>query len=82
MLAGEGVLGLARSFLLAGGRSVVATLWPVVSDPTVALMRDFYTHLLAGEEPAAAMRRAQLDLAGRPGTASPLFWAGFAYVGR
>lgn len=38
---GDGEQSLARAFLLAGSRSVVATLWSVKDTPTSLLMQDF-----------------------------------------
>jgi len=45
---GEGVLGLARAFLYAGSRSVVASLWQVDDESTAMLMEGFYKSLLGG----------------------------------
>ena len=39
---GEGLLGLQRSFQIAGARSVIASLWAVNDLKTSALMKDFY----------------------------------------
>jgi CHAT domain-containing protein len=71
--AGEGVEGLARSFLYAGSRGVVCTLWSVDDAATAELMTGLYRRLQKGEHAPDALRGAQLDLlkAGK----SPLFWA-------
>ena len=42
----EGVVGIARAFLGAGARSVVATLWVINDKATKEFMRHFYQHLL------------------------------------
>jgi len=42
---GEGMIGLRRSFLLAGARTVVSSLWPVEDQATSDLMGDFYRNL-------------------------------------
>jgi len=39
---GEGVSGLASAFLVAGASSVVASRWEVLSNHTIAQMREFY----------------------------------------
>ena len=46
----EGVMNLARAFLTAGARSVVASLWDVDDRSTATLMESFYEHL-KGERP-------------------------------
>ena len=42
---GEGVLGLARGFTLAGAPNLVLSLWQVPDQPTAALMARFYEEL-------------------------------------
>ena len=58
---GEGVMGLGRGFLLAGSRSVLASLWPVSSDATVDFMRIFYKNLLMGKTKSESLRLTQLQ---------------------
>ncbi|HTO91429.1 MAG TPA: CHAT domain-containing tetratricopeptide repeat protein [Candidatus Sulfotelmatobacter sp.] len=81
-LFGEGVLGLSTAFLGAGVPSVVCTLWPVDDRATATFMEDFYSKLLHGETPAAALRSAQLETMARPETRHPRYWAGFVLVGK
>ncbi len=64
---GEGVMGLARAFHLAGARNVVASLWKVDDQATAALMRLFYYNLWKKKMGlAAALRGAQLTLYRHP----------------
>jgi CHAT domain-containing protein/Tfp pilus assembly protein PilF len=61
--AGEGVLGLQRSFQSAGARTVVASLWPVDDAATKALMVAFYANLWQKKLPKReALRQAQLTM--------------------
>ncbi len=76
LYAGEGLVGLARAFLVGGARQVVASQWPVDSS-AAALMGVFYEQLAKGHSPSAALREAQLALKARPNTAHPIHWAGF-----
>jgi CHAT domain-containing protein len=78
----EGVMNLAREFLTAGARSVVASLWSVDDRSTATLMGFFYDHLAAGIPVGESLRRAQLDLIKEYGAkAQPYFWAGFEVIG-
>lgn len=61
-IAGEGLVGVSRAFLSGGTEGVVASLWPVDSQATVALMEAFYGKLGEGLEPAEALRQAKLAL--------------------
>jgi CHAT domain-containing protein len=80
--AGEGAIGFARSFLVAGVPVVVASLWPVDSDATAELMITFHrfrkTQIMSTTE---ALMRAQQDMITRGTYASPYYWAGFTVVG-
>jgi len=64
---GEGVMGLARAFHLAGARNVIASLWKVDDQATAALMRLFYHKLWKEQKPPiVALREAQLFLYRNP----------------
>jgi CHAT domain-containing protein len=62
----EGMPSLARAFLAAGARSVIGTLWEIDDDTASRLFRRVHQELRAGQTPAAALRRAQMDLARDP----------------
>jgi CHAT domain-containing protein len=53
------ILVLARTFLMAGTRYVVASLWPVDDDDAVSIARWFYEAYLSGQSPARAMHLAK-----------------------
>jgi CHAT domain-containing protein/tetratricopeptide (TPR) repeat protein len=61
-IAGEGVVGLSRAFMLAGSRSVIVSLWSVESNSTAILMKDFYTRLKPGRSKEEALRLAKQAL--------------------
>ena len=46
----EGVVGIARAFLGAGARSVLASLW-AIDEATMMFMKVFYRHLRKGKAP-------------------------------
>ncbi|HEY9663919.1 MAG TPA: CHAT domain-containing protein, partial [Allocoleopsis sp.] len=44
-ITGDGVIGLSRSLIAAGIPSVIVSQWTVPENPTIFLMKKFYTHL-------------------------------------
>lgn len=78
-LRGEGPLSLARVFLGAGARAVVATIWPVRDSEAAALAGAFYLRLARGETASAALAAAQRELSA--GGAPPAAWGGFVLFG-
>ena len=81
-LSGEGFLGLPHSFMSAGSKSVVASLWKVDDRATAKLMTDFYESLLQqGRPTGAALREAKLKMLKEKQWLAPYFWAGFVLQG-
>ena len=82
LLGEEGIASLERAFLLAGAKSVVASLWTADDIYTQNLMKRFYGYLVVGTEKGDALREAKLDLIREYGArALPIYWAGFTLVG-
>jgi CHAT domain-containing protein/Tfp pilus assembly protein PilF len=84
---GEGVMGLQRSFMQAGARSLVMSMWSVPDRETQELMVEFYRQLLSGnQDRAQALRVAALrekDLVKeRYGHSNPAWWGAFVFMGR
>jgi len=78
----EGISNLVEAFLVAGSRSVVASLWSAEDTSASALMERFYDHLAHGEDTSSALRSAKLDLLAKFGDQlSPYYWAEFVSVG-
>ncbi len=77
---GDEIIGLARGFFSAGAPSLVVTHWTVDDEETATLMADFYKRLLAGDNPAAALRSAQRKMLERQ--PHPFFWSPFVLLGR
>jgi CHAT domain-containing protein/Tfp pilus assembly protein PilF len=77
--AGEGVYGLQRSFLVAGAKAVVMSLWKVDDAATQALMTNFYTNLAKGGSKAKAFKQAQLQLMAK--YKEPYYWGAFVMMG-
>ncbi|MFH2052807.1 MAG: CHAT domain-containing protein [bacterium] len=89
-VGGEGLVGLTRSFMFAGARSVVASLWHVSGEATALVMEDYYRRLAGAERDRALalalVKRAMIEgragrLTGDLDTAHPAFWAAFVLSG-
>jgi CHAT domain-containing protein len=78
----EGISNLVEAFLVAGSKSVVASLWSADDTSASALMERFYQRLAQGESTSSALRNAKLDLLTKYGDQlSPFYWAAFITVG-
>jgi CHAT domain-containing protein len=78
----EGVTNLVEAFLVSGAKSVVASLWSADDTYTLDLMERFYTHIAEGQDKAAALRQAKLDLLAKFGKqVPPYYWGAFVLVG-
>ena len=78
--AGEDFATLARAFLYAGARNVVATLWRVDDRGAAEFATRFYRHFPA--VPAAeALALAQRDMLAGSRWRSPYYWAGYVVSG-
>ncbi len=78
----EGIANLVRSFLFAGARSVLASLWSADDVATAALIKQFYGHLEKKQDKGWALRQAKIDLLKKYGDeALPYYWAGFTLQG-
>ncbi|TMM50343.1 CHAT domain-containing protein [Qipengyuania marisflavi] len=79
---GTALDGLVRSFIGAGGRSVMASHWPAPDeyDATQRLMNGMFR---AGEaKPVGqALRESQFALMDQAITSHPFYWGGFAIIG-
>ncbi|MGH9971104.1 MAG: CHAT domain-containing protein [Pyrinomonadaceae bacterium] len=81
-IKGEGLVGLTRGFMYAGARRVVVSLWNVNDKATADLMQRFYRGMLKENlTPAAALRKAQAEMARHPQWQSPYYWAAFVLQG-
>ena len=86
-VTGEGLVGLTRSFMFAGARSVVSALWDVSGRETAQFMETYYRELAVGSddrsESLAMAKRAMISSGGAegPDPAHPTFWAAFVLSG-
>lgn len=78
----DGLSGLARAFLHAGARNLLASHWAVRDDAAARLTVGTMRAYGKGSDPADALRRTMLDMASSGASAQPRLWAPFVYVGR
>ncbi len=82
--SGEGMIGMARAFLVAQVPMVVASMWPVDSAATAELMIRFHEYRKRKGLPTnEALRRAKSDLLQGPVERyrQPAYWAAFQTIG-
>ena len=79
---GSALDGLVRSFIGAGGRSVIASHWPAPDDfdATKRLIGGLFA-APQGESVADALWTTQSQLMNDQQTSHPYYWAGFAIIG-
>jgi len=83
LYSGEGLMSLARNFILAGVPAVVETLWPVEDFASSKIMGRFYKYLSQGKPKNVALRQAKLDYINTtsPSFVNPRFWAAYNLKG-
>ena len=78
----EGIIGLTRSFIYAGAKNIIVSLWMVEDESTALLMQYFYDGILFGNSYADALHNAKLKLINsREKHAHPFFWSPFVLIG-
>ena len=77
---GEDYTTIAQTFLYAGVRDVVATLWRIDDEGAAVFAAHFYAALNHGSVPDA-LARAQRDLVVDPKYRSPYYWAAYEVSG-
>ena len=77
----EGVVGIARAFLGSGARSVLASLWAVDDEATMALMKQFYQHLVNGKSASESLHESMKWMRENPDYSEVRKWAPFVLIG-
>ena len=75
---GEGVYGLQRAFQVAGGETIVMSLWKVNDEATQKLMSSFYKYYLQSGNKQKAFKQAQSEL--KKTFKEPYYWGAFVMV--
>ncbi|XP_066029065.1 tetratricopeptide repeat protein 28-like [Pocillopora verrucosa] len=77
----EGVVGIARSFLGAGARSVVVALWALDDEGTLEFMSFFYDALAKGKKASEALNQAMRCMRESGTFKEVKYWAPFVLIG-
>ena len=77
----EGVVGIARAFLGAGARSVIASLWEIDDDATLMFMKHFYEHLVKGQTASKSLHEAMKMMRESDEFNAVKYWAPFMLIG-
>ena len=77
----EGVVGIARAFLGAGARSVIASLWAIDDEATLTFMRHFYEHLVKGQSASKSLHEAMKIMRESEEFNAVKYWAPFMLIG-
>ena len=77
----EGVVGLARAFLGAGARCVLASLWAISDAATLQFMRYFYQHLAEGKSASKALHQTMKQMRESGNFSDIKYWAPFVLIG-
>jgi CHAT domain-containing protein len=83
LYSGEGLMSLARGFILAGASSVIKTAWEVNDEASSDIIVDFYEYLSKGKQKNEALRLAKLKFLGTvpPSRKNPYYWAAYEVLG-
>jgi len=79
--SGEGVMGLARAFLIAGAPRLLVSLWRADDEATRALMGEFHKRWNAGASVTEALALAQASVRKQERWSHPHYWAGWTLWG-
>ncbi|MCX7784045.1 MAG: CHAT domain-containing protein [Meiothermus sp.] len=74
---GEGVMGLAYAFYVAGNLNTLLTLWAINDANSAEFSPRLLERLKAGMPTDEALRQTKLEFLRRPDLAHPAYWAAF-----
>ena len=77
----ESVVGIARGFLGAGARSVIASLWAINDKATLTFMGHFYEHLVKGQSASKSLHDAMKMMRESGDFNAAIYWAPFMLIG-
>lgn len=81
VVEGEGVITLTRSFLNAGTKNIIFSLWQIDDLATKELMTLFYGFVTEGKTYSESLQLAKQKLSKSDKFKNPFYWAGFLLIG-
>ena len=79
---GDDLFGLQRGFMKSGTASIISTLWSADDRSSESLVVEFFDNFIKkGEDKAAALRNAQLDIIKVQKLSHPYYWSHFVLSG-
>ena len=83
LVEGEGVMSISRSFIQAGSKSVLMSLWSVDDCTTSTIMENYYKNLYQGQQKNNALQAAKLEFIKNANklNSHPFYWAPFVQIG-
>ncbi len=80
---GEGVLSIARSFIHAGSKSIITSLWSASYIPANMILTEFYSNSFKGKSKSESLQMAKLKFLEETNSysAHPMFWSGIVLYG-
>ena len=78
---GEGLLGLTRSFMVAGVPQIICTTWQVADKHAARFMVSMHKRRIQSRRTSSALRETRLEALRNPLTAHPFHWAGYQLWG-
>ena len=78
----DGVLGMARAFILAGAQAVMTTLWRVPDESAAVFMKFFYQYLVDGHPASRSLQKAMLSVRSFSKYSGFIHWSGYQLTGR
>jgi CHAT domain-containing protein/tetratricopeptide (TPR) repeat protein len=82
-IEGEGAMSFARSFILAGSKSILMSLWELDNRTANEISQGFYSYLAQGYNKTEALQRAKKDYLAKADMLHrhPYFWSALVLVG-
>ena len=82
VIRGDDIQGMARSFLLAGARAVLTSLWKAPDESASFFMQFFYRYLLDGHKASEALQKTSHSIRCFSKYSNFVHWSGHQLTGQ